>query len=102
MGIPGRWAATATCCATTKRTIISLELGGSPASPDNLWPEPHQVVGGWGSDVKDQLENRLHLMVCSGRISLASAQQMIATNWIDAYRRYISPIPVRRASRHRR
>ncbi len=82
--------------------LISLELGGSPASPRNLWPEPHQVVGGWGSYAKDQLENRLHALVCTGRVGLADAQRMIATNWIDAYRRYISPIPVRRASRHRR
>ncbi len=36
--------------------LISLELGGSPDSPRNLWPEPHHVVGAWGSYTKDRLE----------------------------------------------
>lgn len=72
---------------------ISLEIGGSPDSPQNLWPEPHNVEGGWGSYAKDQLENRLHDLVCSRQISLADAQRAIATNWIDAYKRYIGPNP---------
>ncbi|MCE5421156.1 MAG: hypothetical protein JJ713_10360 [Acidithiobacillus sp.] len=78
--------------------LISLELGGSPDSPRNLWPEPHHVIGGWGSYVKDQLENRLHTMVCHHQISLAQAQDMIAHNWIAAYQRYISPTPVQKRS----
>ncbi|KIG11213.1 hypothetical protein BurMR1_1873 [Burkholderia sp. MR1] len=36
--------------------LISLELGGSPSDPRNLWPQPHHVVGGWGSYAKDRLE----------------------------------------------
>ncbi len=35
--------------------LISLELGGSPTAPQNLWPEPHHVTGGWGSYAKDRL-----------------------------------------------
>jgi hypothetical protein len=73
--------------------LISLELGGSPDSPKNLWPEPHHVLGGWGSYAKDKLENRLHKMVCQRGISLSDAQREIATNWIDAYKRYIGPVP---------
>lgn len=73
--------------------LISLELGGSPTSPANLWPEPHHVVGGWGSYTKDRLENRLHALVCHGRISLADAQHEIATDWVAAYKRYVGPIP---------
>ncbi|OBS09684.1 hypothetical protein Thpro_022012 [Acidihalobacter prosperus] len=73
--------------------LISLELGGSPSSPRNLWPEPHRVAGGWGSYAKDRLENKLNHLVCSGRLPLADAQRMIARNWISAYRRYIGPIP---------
>lgn len=73
--------------------LISLELGGSPDSPRNLWPEPHHVMGGWGSYAKDKLENRLHRMVCHRRISLNEAQRQIATNWIDAYKRYVGPAP---------
>ncbi len=68
--------------------LIPLELGGSPTSPRNLWPEPHYVVGGWGSYRKDRLENRLNHLVCRGQLSLAAARRMIAANWIAAYRRY--------------
>lgn len=78
--------------------LISLELGGSPDSPQNLWPEPHHVIGGWGSYVKDQLENRLHSMVCHHQITLAQAQDAIAHNWIAAYQRVISQTPVQKRS----
>lgn len=78
--------------------LISLELGGNPSDARNLWPEPHHVIGGWGSYVKDQLENRLHTMVCRGQVSLADAQRMIASNWIEAYKRYVSPTPIQRRS----
>ncbi len=75
--------------------LVSIELAGSPADPRNLWPEPHQVVGGWGSSVKDHLEDVLHRMVCAREIPLRDAQQDIATNWIDAYRKYVGPHPQR-------
>ncbi len=73
--------------------LISLELGGSPDSPRNLWPEPHHVIGGWGSYAKDRLENRLHRLVCGGRIPLAQAQYDISHDWIAAYRRYVAEQP---------
>ena len=38
--------------------------------------------------VKDALENRLHQMVCRGNISLTTAQQDLATDWISAYKKY--------------
>lgn len=69
--------------------LVPLELGGSPASPRNLWPEPHHVAGGWGSYRKDRLENRLNHLVCRGRITLAVARRAIARNWIAAYRRFM-------------
>ena len=50
--------------------LISLELGGNPADPRNLWPEPYPRA----SDV-DQIENELNAEVCSGRLTLAEAQQ---------------------------
>ncbi|MDD5248498.1 MAG: hypothetical protein PHY45_05920 [Rhodocyclaceae bacterium] len=43
----------------------------------------------WGADKKDQLEFVLHKMVCAGEIPLADAQRAIATNWIDAWKRYM-------------
>ena len=75
--------------------LISLELGGSPSSPKNLWPEPHHVIGGWGSYTKDKLENRLHSLVCHGKISLIEAQRDIATNWIASYKRYVGSTPAK-------
>ncbi|MDE3029356.1 MAG: hypothetical protein KGH84_13270 [Paracoccaceae bacterium] len=78
--------------------LISLELGGSPADPRNLFPEPHNVVGGWGSYAKDRLENKLHWLVCHRGLRLATAQEAIRTNWIAAYRRYVGPKPENRRS----
>lgn len=82
--------------------LVSLELGGSPTSPHNLWPEPHHVIGGWGSYTKDRLENKLHTLVCHGRMPLAQAQRDIATDWIAAYKRYVGPDPSAGRRRHRR
>jgi len=80
--------------------LISLELGGSPDNPKNLWPEPHHVIGGWGSYAKDKLENKLHKMVCHGQISLRDSQQDIAGNWIETYKRLIGPTPDEARDRH--
>jgi hypothetical protein len=66
--------------------LIALELGGTN-STKNLWPEPY--AGKWGARAKDRLENKLHKMVCTGKISLDQAQKEIATNWIAAYKKYI-------------
>jgi hypothetical protein len=62
--------------------LVSLELGGAPNDPRNLWPEP-----GASPNTKDRLENRLHALVCDGQISLATAQAQIAGNWVAAYHR---------------
>ncbi len=67
--------------------LISLELGGSPTAEANLWPEPYGSPD--GARVKDQLENKLHTLVCSGALSLANAQAAIATNWWSAYGSYV-------------
>lgn len=69
--------------------LVPLELGGSPDSPQNLWPEPHNVVGGWGSYTKDKLEDRMRDLVCRGEVPLAQAQREIATDWVAAYERYM-------------
>jgi hypothetical protein len=69
--------------------LVPLELGGSPTSPRNLWPEPHHVAGGWNSYRKDRLENRLNHLVCRGRLSLRAARRAIARNWVAAYRRFM-------------
>ena len=67
--------------------LIPLEVGGSPASVKNLWPEPRHTV--WGASRKDALENAMHRLVCAGQVSLVTAQRVFATNWIAGYRRYL-------------
>jgi hypothetical protein len=49
--------------------LISLELGGNPTDPRNLWPEPYPRAA-----QVDQIENDLNARVCSGALSLADAQ----------------------------
>lgn len=67
--------------------LVSLELGGSPTSPLNLWPQPY--AGRWGARVKDRLEDRLHRLVCQGKITLAVARAAIRKNWVRAYAHYL-------------
>jgi hypothetical protein len=66
--------------------LIPLELGGDN-SDANLWPEPASPVPGFHQ--KDALENRLHELVCSGRLALGDAQRAIASDWYAAYRTYV-------------
>jgi hypothetical protein len=66
--------------------LITPELGGA-TDLRNLWPEPYQNTV-WNAHVKDQLEDRLHRMVCHGEVDLATAQHDISTDWIAAYRKY--------------
>jgi hypothetical protein len=78
--------------------LIALELGGSPTSAKNLWPEPYAARD--GARVKDKIENKLHELVCSRTLSLRSAQRAIAANWWAAYRSYmaVSIAPTRTAA----
>ncbi|HEY2777027.1 MAG TPA: hypothetical protein VGI77_03925 [Gaiellaceae bacterium] len=50
--------------------LISLELGGDPVDPRNLWPEPYPRAA-----AVDQIENDLNHRVCTGSLSLADAQR---------------------------
>lgn len=71
--------------------LISLELGGSN-DISNLWPQSY-VTQPWNAHVKDHLENRLHALVCAGKLNLGDAQHAIATDWIAAYKQYVGPEP---------
>jgi hypothetical protein len=66
--------------------LITPELGGSD-DIRNLWPEPYSSTA-WNAHVKDALEDRLHQLVCDGKIDLSTAQHDIATDWISAYKKY--------------
>ena len=61
--------------------LIPLELGGSPRSAKNLWPE---YDAGKIPNPKDAVENALNHAVCSHRVSLKAAQVAIAVNWTTA------------------
>ena len=50
--------------------LISLELGGNPTDPRNLWPEPYPRAA-----AVDQIENELNHRVCTGSLTLAEAQR---------------------------
>ena len=50
--------------------LISLELGGHPTDPRNLWPEPRPHA----EDV-DKFENELNRQICSGEITLAEGRR---------------------------
>ena len=50
--------------------LISLELGGHPTDPRNLWPEPRPRA-----EEVDRIENQLNARVCSGEITLAEGQR---------------------------
>ena len=69
--------------------LISLELGGAPTDPRNLWPEPYtaSLPDGrpTGAHTKDGFETRLKNEVCAGSISLATAQSEIGDDWVHAY-----------------
>jgi hypothetical protein len=54
--------------------LISLELGGDPTDPRNLWPEPYPRAA-----QVDQIEDDLNAKVCSGALTLAEAQQQETT-----------------------
>ena len=49
--------------------LISLELGGNPTDPRNLWPEPYPRA-----KAVDQIENDLNHRLCTGSLTLAQAQ----------------------------
>ena len=72
--------------------LISLQLGGSPDDPKNLWPEHYS--GRWGARIKDTLEGEMRRRVCTNpddpdHISLQVAQDAISSDWKAAYLKYV-------------
>jgi hypothetical protein len=53
--------------------LISLELGGHPTDPRNLWPESRPRA-----DEVDGIENDLNRRICDGSLSLRDAQREIS------------------------
>ena len=66
--------------------LISLQLGGDPKDPKNLFPQPY---AGNNARKKDVVETALKSLVCSGNIKLKDAQKAIL-NWPVAYKKYVT------------
>lgn len=66
--------------------LITPALGGAD-DIHNLWPESNRAAP-WNAQVKDALEDRLRNMVCDGQLDLQVAQRDLASNWIEAYKKY--------------
>ncbi|KIZ16040.1 hypothetical protein [Streptomyces natalensis] len=67
--------------------LISLQLGGDPNDPRNLWvepPSPGHRPGAGPNNPKDVVENRLKAAICSGKTELAKTQEAIAHDWTTA------------------
>ena len=62
--------------------FVPLELGGSPKSALNLWPEPEYGTKTAGN--KDTVENKLKKAVCAGTVTLSQARNAILTDWTTA------------------
>lgn len=69
--------------------FIPLSVGGNPTDPHNLWPQPRNTSP-YNAGVKDTLEYALYKDVCAGSVTLADAQNAIVTDWVQAYRTYVS------------
>jgi hypothetical protein len=50
--------------------LISLELGGHPTDPRNLWPEPIERA-----TAVDSIENELNRKICTGEITLEEGRR---------------------------
>lgn len=66
--------------------LIPQNLGGSD-SVDNLWPMSPK--GEFGADKKEQLDAKLHELVCSKQLKLGEAQKAERKDWVKAYRQYV-------------
>jgi hypothetical protein len=66
--------------------LVAPGLGGTE-DIRNLWPQPYSAHT-WNAYAKDELEERLHHLVCRRELDLSVAQRDIAQDWITAYKKY--------------
>jgi len=71
--------------------LISIEDGGAPADPRNLWWMIY--ADHYGARVKDVLETKLKRLVCAGTITLDQARAALSPNWLVGYQQYVGPLP---------
>lgn len=71
--------------------LVSIEDGGSPTDPRNLWWMVY--ADRYGARVKDVLETRVSREVCAGKITLDDARAALVPNWLVGYQKYVGPLP---------
>jgi hypothetical protein len=74
--------------------LIPVELGGADTI-DNLWPQSLRARP-YGADRKELLAEVLRLKVARGQMSLEEAQELIRTDWIDAFVDHVGMVYLRR------
>ena len=93
--------------------FISLEIGGHPTDPRNLWPELWNIKAGnndYGAHTKDFVEDFLHDEVCfsvpnhkvssekyraTASVTLAKAQEIITRDWYACFQKMQAGQPCR-------
>ncbi len=71
--------------------LLSIEDGGAPADPKNLWMMVY--ADHYGARVKDVLETKVSRMVCAGKLTLDQARAALIPNWLIGYVQYVGPLP---------
>lgn len=71
--------------------LVSIEDGGAPADPKNLWWMAYHDR--YGARVKDVLETRVAHLACQGKITLDQARAALSPNWLIGYVQYVGPLP---------
>lgn len=66
--------------------IVSLSIGGHPRNLKNFALQRWE--GADGAKKKDRLEVKMQCLVCSGAVTLATAQDAMWNDWKTAYREY--------------
>lgn len=71
--------------------LISIEDGGSPTDPKNLWWMAYNDR--YGARVKDVLETKVSRSVCAGKMTLDAARAALVPNWLIGYQQYVGALP---------
>jgi hypothetical protein len=70
---------------------VSLEVGGDPSAPGNLWFQTYSDR--YGARLKDRLETAVAHRICAGTMTLDEGRNALLGNWLSAYERIIGPLP---------
>jgi hypothetical protein len=71
--------------------LDSIEDGGDPRDPQNLWMQAYNDP--YGARIKDVLETKVAHMVCAGTLTLDQARAALAPNWLVGFAQYVGPLP---------